>query len=82
MTSPANLGASLVSELEAGACVDVRDPPAVAEAIGELQDASAQGRLRVPPSVREQALRRFSRRDRAAELAVVLRRAALRAQTP
>jgi glycosyltransferase involved in cell wall biosynthesis len=82
VTAPDNLGARLVSELQAGACVDVRDLPAVVEAIGELQDASAQGRLRIMPSVREQALRRFSRRDRAAELAAVLQRAALATQTP
>jgi glycosyltransferase involved in cell wall biosynthesis len=77
-TSPDNLGASLVRELGAGVCVDVRDPAATAGAIAEFQDAWLDGRLRVRPAVGEEALRRFSRRDRAAELAGVLRQAATR----
>ena len=80
VASPNNLGAALVRELGAGVCVDVRDPAAVAAAIAELQGAWAEGRLRVRPSVREQALRRFSRRDRALELATVLRQAAVGGQ--
>ncbi len=79
-TAPDNLGASLVRELGAGVCVDVRDPAATAAAIAELQTAWTDGRLRVRPSVREQALRHFSRRDRAAELALVLREAAASAR--
>lgn len=79
-TAPDNLGASLVRELGAGVCVDIRDPAATAAAIAELQNAWVDGRLRVRPSVREQAVRRFSRRDRAAELAVVLREAAASAR--
>lgn len=75
-TAPDNLGASLARQLGAGVCVDVRDPAATAAAIAEFQGAWLDGRLRARPSVREEVLRRFSRRDRAAELADVLRQAA------
>lgn len=73
--SPDNLGACLVRELGAGVCVDIRDPAAIAEAIAQMQRTWALGSLRISRSVRDQALRRFSRRDRSAELADVLRRA-------
>ena len=77
MASPDNLGARLVQELDAGVCVDVRDHVAIADKIAEFQSAWAEGRLRASPSVRERALERFSRRDRAIELAAVLRQAAV-----
>lgn len=76
---PDNRGACLIRELDVGWCVDVRDRRGVAAALAELQRAWAEGRLRVKDSVGEEALRRFSRRDRAAELASVLRQAAVRA---
>ncbi len=76
VASPDNLGARLVQELDAGVCVDVRDHAAIADKIAELQSAWAQGRLRTRSSVRDEVLRRFSRRDRAIELAALLRQAA------
>ena len=75
VASPDNLGARLVRELEAGVCVDVRDHAAIADKIAELQSAWVDGQLRIRSSVRAEALRRFSRRDRALELAALLRRA-------
>ena len=48
-TSPDNLGASLVRELGAGVCVDVRDPASTAGAIAEFQDAWLGGRLGSDP---------------------------------
>jgi glycosyltransferase involved in cell wall biosynthesis len=77
VASPDNLGARLVQELDAGVCVDVRDQVAIAEQIAEFQSVWADGRLRARPSVRERALERFSRRDRAIELAAVLGQAAV-----
>jgi glycosyltransferase involved in cell wall biosynthesis len=70
---PESLASRLVRELSAGWCADVRDAHSVA---GALRDALAdwrRGAIEVDPSVREEVLRRYSRRKLAGELASVLR---------
>ncbi|HUB04375.1 MAG TPA: glycosyltransferase family 4 protein [Solirubrobacteraceae bacterium] len=70
---PDSLASRLVRELGAGWCADVRDPRAVAEALREALTDWRRGAIGLDPGVREEVLRRYSRRKLAGELAEVLR---------
>jgi glycosyltransferase involved in cell wall biosynthesis len=70
-----NLGYGLVEELGAGECANARDEHGVARALERLMAQWRAGTLGVDPGVRDEALRRFSRRKLASDLAAVLRSA-------
>ena len=67
-----NLASRLVAELGAGICVAPDDQAAIEKAIGRLYAAWSTGELGPSAHVREEALRRFSRRELARQLAEVL----------
>ena len=75
VADPQNLAYRLVDELGAGVCADAGDPQAISCAIERLFANWAHGRETIAPGAREEALRRFSRRTLAGELAGVLRAA-------
>ena len=70
---PDSLASRLVGELGAGWCADVRDAGTVAAALRQVLSDWRGGSIEVGPGVREEVLRRFSRRKLAGELADVLR---------
>jgi glycosyltransferase involved in cell wall biosynthesis len=70
---PDGLASKLVAELGAGWCTDVRDAESVTRTLRDVLAQWQQGELEARPGVREEVLRRFSRRKLAAELAEVLR---------
>jgi glycosyltransferase involved in cell wall biosynthesis len=72
VAAPDNRGYRLVRELGAGECADPRDPSAVVQALERMVSEWQQGTLGVDPEVRDEALRRFSRRKQAGDLAAVL----------
>lgn len=69
---PESLASKLVEELGAGWCADVRSVESVTRTLREVLARWQAGDLEVPPGVREEVLRRFSRRKLAGELAAVL----------
>jgi glycosyltransferase involved in cell wall biosynthesis len=71
-----NFAFELVRELGAGPCAEPDDQPEIEAAIASLYGEWDGGRLEVDPAVRAEALRRFSRRALARELAAVLEAAA------
>jgi glycosyltransferase involved in cell wall biosynthesis len=73
VADPANLGFRLVRELGAGQCADGTDVAAVSRALERLLAEWRQGTLGLDHNVRQEALRRFSRRKLAGDLAAVLR---------
>lgn len=75
VANPDNLAYRLVEDLGAGECVDARDPSEVALALEGLIADWKHGTLTVDRGVRDEALRRFSRRKLAGDLADVLRAA-------
>jgi glycosyltransferase involved in cell wall biosynthesis len=70
---PEGLASKLVAELGAGWCADVRDVESVSQTLREVLAQWERGELETSPAIREEVLRRFSRRKLAAELAEVLR---------
>jgi glycosyltransferase involved in cell wall biosynthesis len=70
---PESLASGLVRELGAGWCADVRDTGAVAGALREVLADWRRGAIAIDPGVRDEVVRRFSRRKLAGELADVLR---------
>ena len=66
------VAARLVTEFDAGICAAPDDQPAIEEAIERLYETWSAGRLQATPRVREEALRRFSRRELGCQLAEVL----------
>jgi glycosyltransferase involved in cell wall biosynthesis len=70
---PEGLASKLVAELGAGWCADVRDRESVTSTLREVLARWQRGQLEAHPGVRDEVLRRFSRRKLAAELANVLR---------
>ncbi len=75
IADPANLAYRLVEDLGAGVCADASDGAAISRAIEELVGSWDTGKQVVAPRVRDEVLRRFSRRTLAGELAGVLRAA-------
>jgi glycosyltransferase involved in cell wall biosynthesis len=75
IADPDNLAYRLVEELGAGHCANVRDVPAISRALQRLLAEWQQRSLHVNASVRDEVLRRFSRRKLTGDLAVVLRAA-------
>ncbi len=67
-----SIAARLVAELGAGVCVAPDDQAAIEQAIEDLYQAWSAGRLGPDARVREEALRRFSRRELTHQLAEVL----------
>jgi glycosyltransferase involved in cell wall biosynthesis len=67
-----NLASRLVTELDAGVCAAPDDQPAIEQAIRGLYEEWSKGGLRPRVAAREEALRRFSRRELARQLADVL----------
>jgi glycosyltransferase involved in cell wall biosynthesis len=67
-----NPAARLVTELDAGVCAAPDDQPAIEQAIQGLYDEWSTRGLRPRIAAREEALRRFSRRELAHQLADVL----------
>ena len=72
VASKTNLGYRLVERMNAGICVEPDDLDGVANAIMDLFSLWQSGRLTLPPTVRDETLRVFSRRKLAGELASVL----------
>jgi glycosyltransferase involved in cell wall biosynthesis len=70
---PDSLASTLVRELGAGWCADVRDAGDVADTLRQVFADWRRGAIEVDPAVRTEVLRRFSRRKLAGELANVLR---------
>lgn len=70
---PEGLASKLVAELGAGWCADVRDGDSVTRTLREILAQWQRGEVVAHPDVRDEVLRRFSRRKLAAELAEVLR---------
>jgi glycosyltransferase involved in cell wall biosynthesis len=70
-----NLAYRLVDELGAGPCVEPEDAEGIEGAITSLVAEWRSGSLGVDERVRDETLRRFSRRVLAAQLAEVLRAA-------
>ena len=70
---PESLASALVRELGAGWCADVRDAGAVAGTMRDVLADWRRGAIAINPGVRDEVLRRFSRRKLAGELADVLR---------
>jgi glycosyltransferase involved in cell wall biosynthesis len=70
---PESLASKLVRELGAGWCADVRDVGAVTGALGQVLDDWRRGAIEIDPGVRQEVIRRFSRRKLAGQLADVLR---------
>ncbi len=75
VADPDNLAYRLVADLGAGECVDAREPAEVARALERLIADWERGTLAVDHGVRDEVLRRFSRRKLAGDLAGVLRAA-------
>jgi glycosyltransferase involved in cell wall biosynthesis len=76
VAEPNNCGYRLVEELSAGECVDVRDTSAIAQALERMvRDWDRDGALAIDGGVREETMRRFSRRKLASNLALILRAA-------
>jgi len=71
VASKTNLGYRLVESMNAGRCVEPDDLDGVAKAIQDLFWLWQGGRLTLPPTVREETLRIFSRPKLAGELASV-----------
>ena len=71
-----NFAFGLVEELGAGPCAEPGDQVAIEEAIEGLYHRWSKGELAVDPQVREETLRRYSRRALARQLATVLDAAA------
>ena len=70
---PDSLASKLVAELGAGWCADVRDVGAVTGALRQVLDDWRRGAIETHPGVRQEVIRRFSRRKLAGQLAEVLR---------
>ncbi len=70
---PDGLASKLVAELGAGWCADVRDAESVTRTLREVLAQWQRGELESGPRVRDEVLRRFSRRKLAGDLARVLR---------
>ena len=70
-----NLARRLVEELGAGPCVEPEDEAGICRAVEDLVARWKSGSGALDPAVREEALRRFSRRKLTADLAAVLRTA-------
>jgi len=70
---PDSLASRLVGELGAGWCADVRDAGDVAATLRQVLTDWRRGTIEIGSGVREEVLRRFSRRKLAGELADVLR---------
>jgi glycosyltransferase involved in cell wall biosynthesis len=75
VAGPENLAFRLVEELGAGECADAGDPEQVRRALASVFASWERGTLNMDPAVRQEALRRFSRRKLAGDLAAVLRAA-------
>ncbi len=75
VAGPDNLGFRLVEELGAGECADAGSPEQVRRALSRTFARWERGALTVDETVRQEALRRFSRRKLTADLADVLRAA-------
>jgi glycosyltransferase involved in cell wall biosynthesis len=75
VANPNNAAYSLVEELEAGECADVRDPASVEAALTILLTQWEDGGLPPLEDVRREAIQRFSRAKLAGDLAELLRTA-------
>jgi glycosyltransferase involved in cell wall biosynthesis len=81
VADPANLAYRLVQDVGGGIAADASDVASIAAAIEHLVEDWSLGKRTVAPAVREEVLRRFSRRTLTGELAMVLRAATSGSQT-